>query len=329
MNRYLLFVSIFLIISNIARAQDSFSLDAIPIHHSDEGSYIFHVFAPGETLYSISKYYGCDLNELTSLNGNIDPLEIELGHVLKVPIHSITQSNANDHSVPLVYQVKPKETLFTIGKKYFGVSMKKLKQMNNLKSNSLSIGQDLIVGYLSNGASPQSIPTHITQNKDVMQQDIDEDLTVEENTSSENSTLDSPTIRPMDEGKTETSTDELLDIIDMIYDTISTVNESSTDPEILIEEEEIMIILENGLAYTEVVDISNESLFVLHPKAKVNSKMELIYPMLNTRIIATVISELPRDLYPENISVVISPGVAKALGAKDNQFKVQMKFVEE
>jgi LysM repeat protein len=44
------------------------------------------------------------------------------------------------------HAVKPGENLFRIGRKY-GVSVEKLRQMNNLSNNDIEIGQRLIVGY--------------------------------------------------------------------------------------------------------------------------------------------------------------------------------------
>jgi hypothetical protein len=43
---------------------------------------------------------------------------------------------------------------------------------------------------------------------------------------------------------------------------------------------------------------------------------------------AKVVSTLPKNLYPSNIDVVISPLVASALGARDRRFLVEMTYVE-
>lgn len=46
---------------------------------------------------------------------------------------------------PRVHQVKPGDTLFSISRRY-GVDVNTLKQMNNLTSNAIEVGQRLIVG---------------------------------------------------------------------------------------------------------------------------------------------------------------------------------------
>jgi LysM repeat protein len=46
--------------------------------------------------------------------------------------------------IPAYYQVKKGDTLYSISKK-FNISVAKIKEMNGLKSNALSIGQRLLV----------------------------------------------------------------------------------------------------------------------------------------------------------------------------------------
>lgn len=48
-------------------------------------------------------------------------------------------------SAPSVYYVKPGDSLWTISQKYPGLSVDKIKQLNGLKSNSLKVGQKLIL----------------------------------------------------------------------------------------------------------------------------------------------------------------------------------------
>jgi LysM repeat protein len=102
-----------------------------------------HVVQKGETLYAISKMHGIsvkallDLNELTSTNLNIGQvlnLQFAENKDLSIPTNVSTSTNT--------YIIKKGETLYSISKK-FGVSISELKKLNNLKTNNLSIGQQL------------------------------------------------------------------------------------------------------------------------------------------------------------------------------------------
>ncbi len=51
-----------------------------------------------------------------------------------------------ENGTPIYHQVKPGETLFRLSRQY-RVDVAKLKSWNNLQDNTISVGQELIVGY--------------------------------------------------------------------------------------------------------------------------------------------------------------------------------------
>ena len=88
----------------------------------------------GDTLYSIAKKYNVSVDELISYN-ELPTSILRIGQVLRIP--SIKVSD-------LVYTVKSGDTLYKIANNY-GVSIDDIKQLNNLTSNILSIGQELYI----------------------------------------------------------------------------------------------------------------------------------------------------------------------------------------
>lgn len=87
-------------------------------------------------------------------------------------------------------------------------------------------------------------------------------------------------------------------------------------------------VKKRGIAFCERNTANYSELLVMHPTARVNSKISLYNPMLKRSVNATVAGELPREAYPEDISVVISSSVAQALGALDKRFLVEMTYIE-
>ena len=91
----------------------------------------------GDTLYSIAKKYNISVNELKELN-NLKNNNITIGQVLKIksniPSEEVTEKN--------YYIVKSGDTLYSIAKKY-NTTVDKIKKLNNLKSDNLSIGMEL------------------------------------------------------------------------------------------------------------------------------------------------------------------------------------------
>lgn len=87
----------------------------------------------GDTLYSIAKRYNLTINELKELN-NLTSNTLSIGQKLKI---SSSETDTNT-----TYTVIKGDTLYGIANK-FNVSVNNLKDFNNLKSNTLSIGQVL------------------------------------------------------------------------------------------------------------------------------------------------------------------------------------------
>lgn len=110
----------------------------------------------GDTLYKIADRYNTTVSEIMKLNGLISNL-LSIGQKLKIP--STSSNNEN------IYIVKNGDTLYGIASKY-NVSVNDLKQLNNITTNNLSIGQILniptttsITYTVQNGDTLYSIAT--------------------------------------------------------------------------------------------------------------------------------------------------------------------------
>lgn len=92
-----------------------------------------YVVKKGDTLYSIAKKYNTSVDNLKSIN-NIITDSLAIGQIIKLPV----QSNIDDNS----YIVKKGDSLYSIARTY-NTSVDKLKEINNITSNALAIGQVL------------------------------------------------------------------------------------------------------------------------------------------------------------------------------------------
>lgn len=93
-----------------------------------------YIVQKGDSLYSIAGKYDTTVNEIKSLN-NLTSNLLNIGQILKIPSSS-TSSN--------VYIVQKGDSLYTIANKY-NTTVNEIKSLNNLTSNLLSIGQQLII----------------------------------------------------------------------------------------------------------------------------------------------------------------------------------------
>lgn len=96
----------------------------------------------GDTLYGIANKYNTTVDEIKKIN-NLSSNTLTIGSVLKLPSTTSTKPNTVDN--PNTYTVKSGDTLYSIARQ-FGLTVDKLKLMNNKSNNLISIGEELIVG---------------------------------------------------------------------------------------------------------------------------------------------------------------------------------------
>ena len=106
----------------------------IPVKEIDLGETELYQVKAGDTLYGIANKYGITLKKLKAINNLVND-NLAIGQLLNVP-SGLSSVNS--------YIVNSGDTLYSIAKK-FGITVSKLKEINNLENNMLSIGQKLII----------------------------------------------------------------------------------------------------------------------------------------------------------------------------------------
>ena len=107
--------------------------------------YILHNVQKNETLYSISRLYGCSQEEVLAANRNITGV-IKKGTVLKIPDHSYQkpQSAKIDESKFTQYLIVSGDNYFQLKLKY-GVEEEELLRYNPDLKNGLKAGQRILI----------------------------------------------------------------------------------------------------------------------------------------------------------------------------------------
>ena len=115
---------------------------------------ITHVVIPGESLASIASQYGVSRGELMSLN-NLNSGDLTPGQRLIIKGSPSVATSFQYHVV------KPGESLYSIAKSY-GINISKLREINNLPSGNVKVGQRIIIST----GSPNSIAGSSYDNSD-------------------------------------------------------------------------------------------------------------------------------------------------------------------
>ena len=98
----------------------------------------------GDSLWKIANQFGVSVDDLISSN-NLNSTTLQIGQVLIIPTgNTIPPTNNNTPSTDnyVNYTVKPGDSLWKIANQY-NTSVDAIKQLNNLSTNTLTIGQVL------------------------------------------------------------------------------------------------------------------------------------------------------------------------------------------
>ena len=100
-----------------------------------------YIVKKGDSLYSIANKYNTTIDELKRIN-NLTSNTLSIGQVLKLP--SDKASNVEKEENTISYTVQKGDSLYSIARKY-STTIDKIKDLNNLTTNLLSIGQVLLI----------------------------------------------------------------------------------------------------------------------------------------------------------------------------------------
>nr|WP_315232934.1 LysM peptidoglycan-binding domain-containing protein [uncultured Flavobacterium sp.] len=105
---------------------------------------VTHEVAPKETLYGIEKKYGVSDEALKQANPFLEKDGLQIGQTLTIP-SGIGQKNTTPVQAKVVYHdVLPKETKYSIAKKY-GITIEELEKKNPEIVSNLPVGYKLII----------------------------------------------------------------------------------------------------------------------------------------------------------------------------------------
>ncbi len=120
-----------------------------------------HIVQSGDSLYSIARKYNVTVDYLKNLN-NLTSNTLSIGQQLLISNNNLLSEE------PTIYIVQPGDTLWSIANNY-GVEVDTIKRLNNLTSNNLRVGQQLILSEkFIEPNFPSEIATYIVRIGDTL-----------------------------------------------------------------------------------------------------------------------------------------------------------------
>jgi membrane-bound lytic murein transglycosylase D len=129
------------------------AVDAMSKYTPPEASYVIHYVRRGETVSGIARRYRTSISSIARLNRLRRNFLIRPGQRLKIPSRGRRISSYSPPSAPkryikhgekISYRVKRGDSLYSIASR-FHTTVQQIKKSNQLASNILSVGQELVL----------------------------------------------------------------------------------------------------------------------------------------------------------------------------------------
>jgi len=316
------------------------ALDSLRVEQKNGQYFVVHQIDQGETIYALSKRYGSPINSIMKANdlsgGNID-----IGQIIWVPIKKAgnLKVKATSESNTRFHKVAPGESLWSISQKY-NVSINEIKQWNQLTTNAIDIGQNLVL------SAPES--AHSDNAKEVIQK-AKEDPVAKTNATSNGrhrvqagetlfsiakkydvtikelrdwNGLNSDYLRPGENlivsGKSVPNKEAMANKNKSQESTTTTVVDGMVRDTTKIYEEGFAMVIENSP--------ETKKYLALHKEAPIGTVMEVKNQMNNKTLFVRVVGKLPNTGVNKNLLIRISKIAHDRLGALDPKIPIELAY---
>jgi len=251
---------------------------------SGQGEKVVHKVIAGESLYVISQKYSVSVNDIKKWN-NIRSNTISVGQKLSIYPSPEKAAEINKQMEVMethgkkIHIVSAGETLFSISNKY-NISQSELREWNRLESNNLSVGQELIVGYLEKDDEQQV----------VIVQDIETEKEAEGGVIVQTVEVEKPEMQ----GAGNTGS----------YKKVS----------------------EKGIAQVIEGSEATNKYLALHRNAAIGTIMQIKNEMNDLSVFVRVIGKIPDTDDNRNVLIKVSKVAYDRLGAINDQFPVEITY---
>lgn len=341
--KYLLII-IFIYI-NISNPANGEIYDSLRLEKIKDKYYIVHRVDPKETLFSISKRYKANINDILESNSNLKN-GLKMYQELFIPYfqtkNNTSISEKTNDSIHIVLQG---ETLYAISRKY-SISIEDIKKINNLSDYNISFGDTIIINKNNNSKAKEKIikPKVVENQKNdslkyhivvasetlysiALKYSIDLQNLKQWNNLASNSLnigqkliLKGVSNLPVQKKKISTKKP---------IDTLFVTTENNRFKTKIDKTNNIEKNIEEGFATKIDKTEDTKKYLALHRKAPVGTVIEVKNQMNNLSIFARVVGKLPETGLNKNVLIRLSHAAYTKLSALDAKIPVEIRFVIE
>ena len=305
----------FLLFSIVILANE---VDSLRTEKKGDQWFVIHQVDQGETLFGLARRYNAAVNQIVNHN-KIEGSSLQVGQIIEIPIKPVASFKPTGAS-GRTHIVQAGETLFAIARKY-SVKVDEIVAWNNLKSESLSIGQQLSIG---GGVNPiekpkevNTVPTPTAPFPRAQKHYVQTGETVFSISEDRNVSVDS--LRAWN----KLMSDDLKIGQILWYRNYAKANETPIRREVFGKK------IEEGIAMQIENMDDNDKYLALHKDLPIGSLIEVRNLMNNKKVYVRVVGQLPSTGINENVIVRLTSRSFKQLGILDARARVELIYYED
>jgi LysM repeat protein len=265
--------------------------DSVGVENNGGKQLILHKVAPKESYYSIARIYNVLPKDVIAQNNNVS---LQIGATIKVPTNRpfatapATASASPGNSADLIeYTVGQGETLFAIARR-FNTSVASIREVNDLKSASLSIGQKLRIRA--------SQPAEIPATTKVAEQPLNTGTNQAEKPAEAVNNTGNPEI-------------------------------PENRPKVAMNRLGLTERSEKGVAvWIDDESFDKTKMLALHRTAPIGTVIRITNPMTDKTTYAKVVGKFTENETTKDVIIVMTKATADLLGALDKRFLVNIDY---
>jgi LysM repeat protein len=336
-------------------------VDSIGIETINGKTFVIHKVDEKETLFAISKRYRTTVDAILQYNAGASA-GLEIGQILKIPYTPANPKAVYRPADGIVHEVLPKETMFSISRKY-GVTMDEIKQWNNLTDNTLSIGQQLTIKKKNVTSNPDQVTAtrpditakrglHTVAGQETMfsiakkynisvqqlkdwnhlenaELKIGQTLLVAQPAQVVAVTIKKPDTVKRVTTTTQTANTTVPPVVDVKKDPQPVKTETTVQPQTIKISESYKNgseMIEAGVAELIEGTEGNRKYLALHRTAPIGTILKVRNEMNNREVFVRVMGKLPDTALTNKVIIRISKSAYDRLGAIDQRFRVEVTY---
>ncbi|TAH25685.1 MAG: LysM peptidoglycan-binding domain-containing protein [Cytophagales bacterium] len=288
-SRLLICINLFFFCYSLASSNP---MDSIGIEKKNGKLFVLHKVEAKETLFSISRKYQASVTELKSENPDVAS-GLNIGQVIKVP-YLEKRAKTIEASSFLLHLVAPKETVYSISKRY-KIKADELLLANPALSNGLKEGQELKIPVLSKDNS-NAKASEISKNE------------------------------PKAEAKDIINEEDVQKVVPNIEEEEADASVKKTKSKLTPAPSSGFNAM-NEKGYADLMQNTSENLkyWALHKTAPYGTIVQVRNEENDQKIFVRVVGKIPQGSADKSI-IKLSPKAMERLGAKSDKIQVSISY---